>query len=138
MLLRVPVTPDACDAENRACESPLGHGGAESAATVAVANGRVSKLPSFLLERYPTAELNVYIHPGRSGLGKMSSDQAGRQFDWQNATFHPTLGQAELAAEKDIGFLVEVVGAFEDGEGRSCQGGAFFVPLNARDLPTKG
>lgn len=135
MLLRVPVRRESGGADPRAQRRSDRSRRAPVVATTAATNGR---FPWFLLGRDPGVEFNVYIHPGRGGLGRMSADQARQQFDWAHARFYPTIGQAELAAEEYVGFLVELVDAVGDDGGWCRQGGTFFVPLDNQETATKG
>ena len=73
-------------------------------------------------------QFTLYLHPGRSCLGTTDVDRLKAQFDLSTAKVFDTVAQAELAAEDQVGFLVDVRGRFIDSHGRPRDRGALFFP----------
>ena len=74
----------------------------------------------------PAPEVHVYLHPGRSWLGRMDLERVLAQLELEGAAPHRSLSEAERAAGDGRGFLVEVRGAFIDAAGRQREGAVFF------------
>jgi hypothetical protein len=74
-----------------------------------------------------TAPAEVFLHPGRTRVGRIGVERVFDQFECAPAKVHATLDEAEACHEGEVGFLLEVGRPFTDPTGARHPRGVLFA-----------
>jgi hypothetical protein len=74
-----------------------------------------------------SAPVSIFLHPGRTPVGRVGVERIFDQFECAPVRVHPTLEEAEANHEGDVGFLLEVARPFTDPMGTRHPRGVIFA-----------